>query len=159
MNQECLHKLFDYKNGNLYWKISNTNRIKIGDRAGYTTKHGYRKIHVENKQHYEHRLIFLYHFGFMPQFIDHIDGDSLNNNVTNLRIATRSQNMMNVKIQKHNTSGIKNVCWDKSRNKWAVRIAVQNKTINIGRFDDLELAELVANEARAKYHKNFARTL
>lgn len=159
MNQKLLHNLFDYKEGKLFWKVSNTNKIKIGDQAGYITKHGYRKIYVENKQHYEHRLIFMYHNGFLPKLIDHIDGNKLNNNLSNLRIASHSQNMMNTKIKKTNTSGIKGVCWDKSRNKWFVRITVQNKTINIGRFDDLELSELVANESRNKYHKNFARIL
>ena len=42
-------------------------------------------------------------------------------------------------------------------NKWRVRISVKNKSISIGCFEDLELADLVAQEARDKYHKEFAR--
>jgi hypothetical protein len=157
MNQEMLHKLFVYKNGRLYWKVSNTNRIKVGDIAGYITEHGYRKIRVEKKQEYEHRIVFLMHHGFLPKHLDHIDGNKLNNKIENLREATHSQNMMNVKIKKNNTSGTKGVCFDKQRKKWLVRITIQNKDIHLGRFDDLELAELVAIEGRDKYHKSFAR--
>lgn len=157
MNQKLLHNLFQYKEGKLYWKIANSNRIKIGGVAGYTTKHGYRKVHVIDKQLYEHRIIFFMHYGYLPKYIDHIDCNKLNNCIENLREATHSQNMMNQKIRSNNNTGIKNVCYDNTRNKWKVSINVKNKTINIGRFNNLELAELVAIEAKDLYHKEFAR--
>lgn len=157
MNQELLHKLFDYNDGRLFWKIANSNRIKIDSVAGYTTKHGYRKVYVIDKQLYEHRIIFLMHYGYLPKYIDHIDCNKLNNCIENLRESTHSQNMMNQKIRSNNTTGIKNVCYDNARNKWKVSICVKNKAINIGRFDSLELAELVAIEAKDLYHKEFAR--
>ena len=47
--------------------------------------------------------------------------------------------------------------WDKARNKWAVRIRINKVMTSIGRFDNLELADLVAQEARDKFHGYFAR--
>jgi hypothetical protein len=149
--------IYDYKDGGLYWKSTTSNAIKVGDRAGYVTSHGYRKIHFLDKQEYEHRLVYLWHHGYIPKEIDHINGNKLDNRIENLREVTHSQNAMNVKLKKNNTSGVKGVCWDKTRNKWKVKVSINNKTINCGRYDDFELAELVAIEARDKYHRQFVK--
>jgi hypothetical protein len=61
------------------------------------------------------------HYGYIPSIIDHIDGNPLNNNIKNLRPATEMQNHHNMGISKRNKSGIKGVCWDKSKNKWFAR--------------------------------------
>ncbi len=60
------------------------------------------------------------------------------------------------KTPKTNKSGVKNVSWYKSLNKWVVSMRVKNTAKTIGYFDDLELAELVAIEARNKYRGEFA---
>jgi hypothetical protein len=57
----------------------------------------------------------------------------------------------------NNTSGIKGVCWHKSTNRWYVQLQVNKKMKYLGIYEDIELAELVAIEARAKYHGEFAR--
>lgn len=44
----------------------------------------------------------------------------------------------------------------KKNKKWNVTLAANNKSMYFGSFDDLELAELVAIEARDKYHGKFA---
>ena len=76
--------------------------------------------------------------GELPEFIDHIDGNSLNNRIENLREATNSQNCMNGKLRKTNKSGHKNVYWHKSAKKWSVEIKVFGKKKYFGLFDDLE---------------------
>ena len=60
-------------------------------------------------------------------------------------------------MPKTNTSGIKSVSWDKNRNKWHVQVISEKKVVFQKRFDDIELAEFVAIEARNKYHGKFAR--
>ena len=97
------------------------------------------------------------HYGYLPKYIDHVDGDSVNNRIENLREATNQQNAYNQKLRKNSTSGVKGVNWDKDTNKWRVRIQINGKHTHIGSFEDLMLAELVAVEARDKYHKEFAR--
>ena len=51
--------------------------------------------------------------------IDHIDGDRLNNDLSNLRWATSSENSQNTKIRNDNTSGTKNIHWHKQNNRWS----------------------------------------
>jgi hypothetical protein len=93
----------------------------------------------------------------LPEFLDHIDGNTFNNCIENLRPATISQNNCNQVIRKDNTSGIKGVSWCKTWKKWKVRVQINRKRISFGYFKNLELAELVAIEARNKFHGNFAK--
>ena len=156
LDKDIITEYLEYKDGNLYWKKPNSNKVKAEQNAGYITKHNYHRVCILGKQYYTHRLVFLMHHGYLPKFIDHIDGNKLNNKIENLREVSHFQNMANVKKKKNNTSGCKCVCFDKSRNKWFVRVTVNKKTYNIGRYKDLELAELVAIEAMHKYHKEYA---
>ena len=104
-----------------------------------------------------HRLIFLFHYGYLPKIIDHIDGNPLNNDIKNLRESTHIENCQNAKKRTTNTSGCKNVSWHKPANKWAVRLSINQKKVFFGLFEDIELADLVAHEARDLYHGKFAR--
>jgi hypothetical protein len=155
LTQDYLKQLFDYKDGYLYWKVDRGNNRLIGKKAGVKTKTGYRKICVNSTRHPAHRLIFLYHHGYLPFEVDHIEG--LSNCIENLRAATHAENMRNCKISKDNTSGFKNVSWHKASQKWRVTVQINNKPLNLGVFNDIELADLVAQEARDKYHGKFAR--
>jgi hypothetical protein len=159
VTQELLRQLFDYKDGQLIWKVQKAKRTKIGSAAGWQNfdKHGQRYLNVEinGKAYKIHRLVFLYHNGYLAKDIDHIDGNRLNNRIENLREVTESQNAFNSKIRNTNTSGYKNVF--KEKNKWRVQLSIQGKSLSFGSFDDLELAGLVAEEARNKFHGAYAR--
>jgi hypothetical protein len=157
LTQEYLHSLFYYKDGNLYWIESRAkNKIKANSIAGHKSAR-YAMVSINNKSYLLHRIIWLFHYGFFPKEIDHIDGNKLNNKIENLREVIHNQNQYNHKINKRSTSGAKNVYLDNKRNKWIVRFNVSKKSFYFGRFDNFELAELVATEARNKYHKEFAR--
>ena len=159
ITQEYIKQLFTYADGNLYWKISRSNSIKVGQKVGTTPKHNYAQTYLDGKNYRVHRLIFLYHYGYFPAEIDHIDGDVTNNRIENLRSVTRQQNQYNTKLQKNSLSTAKNVSWFKQTNKWKVQMRINKFKTHLGYFDSLELAELVATEARAKFHKNFARNI
>jgi hypothetical protein len=76
--------------------------------------------------------------------IDHIDNNRTNNNVSNLRFVTKSENGMNRLMSSNNTSGIKGVCFHKPSNKWTAQIQLNGKKIHIGYYDTNE----DASEAR-----------
>ena len=151
-----LHELFDYKDGNLIWKIDKSRRVKAGDIAGSLNKLGYIEIGVDRRVYKAHRLIYFYHNGHLPLSTDHIDGNKSNNKIENLRNATTSQNAMNRKISTKNSSGIKGVIWHKRDKKWVVQVKVNSKYHSFGYYDNKELAELMAIEATNKLHKEFS---
>jgi hypothetical protein len=155
LSQQLMHELFDYRKGNLYRKTSTNKKLKIGDKVGTITKDGYVRTFINGKPYLVHRIIFLMEYGYLPKYIDHIDRNSLNNNIENLRPATGTQNQYN-STRKRTKNNLKNVYWVPRLNKWVVRLNINGKPRHIGVFNDLDLADFVAQEARTKYHKEFA---
>jgi hypothetical protein len=86
---------------------------------------------------------------------DHIDGNTLNNQKSNLRICTHAENLRNRGKGKNNTSGYKGV--SKHNKKWRVRIGVDNRVIRYGCYDTPELAARAYDELAKKYFGEFAR--
>ena len=155
--QRQVKELFNYhKDGWLEWAVSR-GKAKAGDKVGIVHPNGYLRTRVNGLLQSNHRLIFIWHHGWMPKMVDHIDGDKLNNKIENLRPADQVQNQQNSKIRKRNTSGFKNVSFCPQTKKWAVKMRYLGKARTIGRFDDIELADLVAQEARSKFHGFYAR--
>lgn len=152
LDQTTLRRVLEDRGGVLYWR-------KTGKRAGTPHHTGYTQIAFEGKLYNAHRLMFLLYNGWLPKVLDHIDGDRSNNKIENLRPATWSQNLQNMKLRPTNKSGCKNVSWSNAKRKWVVQLSINGRQTNLGRFDDLELADLVATEARDKYHGAFARHL
>ena len=133
-------------------------KIKVGSIAGVITPKGYRYIQLQGRKYAAHRLVWLLEHGKFPSlFIDHIDGNRLNNRIENLREATACQNSYNRGAQANNRSGEKGVHWKKQIKHWVVEIQVNKVKKYLGIYKDLELAALVATEARDLYHGKFAR--
>ena len=153
--QKLLQETFSYGDGNLFWKRPTGRRISVGQIAG-RTNHGYKAIGFMGREYMAHRLIFMFHHGYLPIEVDHIDGNKMNNRIENLRPATHSENLKNQKIKINNVSGLKNVGWARREQKWRVRLTVNGKDKHIGYFKDRDLADLVAIEACDLYHKQFS---
>ena len=92
---------------------------------------------------------------FPVKDIDHINRIKSDNKWNNLRECNNSQNNANVGLKTSNTSGYKGVVWDKSRNKWRVQIRINGKKTNLGRFDNIEKAIAISNEALQKQFGEF----
>ena len=155
INQSKVKELFKYENGVLYWKVKPSSKISIGDTAGCIVPRGYICTTIEKKRHYNHRLIFLYHHGYMPEFLDHIDGNPSNNNIENIRPATSSENSMNRKLRCDSGSGIKGVGWNKKSRKWRVNLNRNRITIYLGSYSSLFDAACVAFSKRKEFHREF----
>jgi len=99
-------------------------------------------------------------YGKLPKGLDwdHIDGNELNNQRANLRIATRSQNLANGAKHADGLNPFKGICFDKSRGKWISKICVNYKQINLGRFVTAEEAALAYDVAAKEHFGEFART-
>jgi hypothetical protein len=158
---EQLWSMFDYIDGVLYWKEKTISRGRKSTKGGTkvwtkSKRDGYLRVGFNSKQHLVHRVIFLMHYGYIPECLDHIDGNRENNKIENLRPASKYQNILNSKVRSDNTSGVKGVCWNARKRKWFARIHFEKKPISLGYYVDLELADLVVQEARVLYHKEFA---
>ena len=159
MNQILISECFEHCDGKLYWKkvAHPSKQYLVGHEAGSIHKTGYRHITWRGKVHKAHRLIFMLHHGYLPKEIDHINGDRSDNRIDNLRAVTRSENQCNRGVLANNTSGYPGVSWHKKSNAWLVRVMKDGKTRLQMYFKDLELAALVASEARDLYHGDYRK--
>jgi hypothetical protein len=155
VTQERLQELFELTDKGLLWKVSRTGTATIGKGAYIHKSTGYKVIKVDCRQYREHRLIWLFINGTLPRFLDHIDGNKVNNSIENLRKASISENMHNMTLSSHNTSGVKGVSWNKQSQKWRARIKLKKKEIHIGNFTTLEEARIAICKAREKLHGEF----
>ena len=75
-----------------------TGRLLIG-----SYRNGYRRYELQGKMYSAHILVYTNFIGEIPEncVIDHIDGDKSNNNISNLRAITQSQNMSNAQKNGH----------------------------------------------------------
>jgi hypothetical protein len=155
MNLKFAQELFEYVEGSLYWK-SNYRKSRIGKKAGVPHSKGYVQVAYKGNLYMEHRLIFLYHHGYVPAFVDHINGVRNDNRIENLREATQSQNNYNMKTPKRNTSGVKGITRNCNNKKWRVQISINGKNKYIGSFQDIEIAKACIEQVRIKHHGEFA---
>jgi hypothetical protein len=151
MTKEIAQQLFYYKDGKLFRK---NNDIE----CGYVDKStGYRRFRYSNKIYYIHRIIFLLDKGYLPKYIDHIDGDKINNKLENLRECTQQQNSYNSKTSKNNKLGIKGISVHKHSGLYRAVCRINKKCITIGYYKDLNNAILNYNNFIATNHKEYAK--
>lgn len=154
LTQERVKELFDYReDGQLIRKVRTSNCINIGDVAGSPSSKGYLGIWIDGRSYLNHRLIFLFHHGYLPEgFLDHRDKDKLNNRIKNLREASPSCNAKNRK-QMLSTSGVKGISWHKDRRKWTVQIKVDGKKSYVGLY--IDFTEAVCHRLAAEQCLNW----
>jgi hypothetical protein len=147
---------YDEATGMLTWrsrpKRPQWNTRYAGTSAGWIDSKGYWNITINKNRFAGHRLIWLmYYDNPIPDFIDHIDCDKLNNRIANLRAATPNENQANVGIRRTNRTGIKGVsCY------FRATITVDGRRY-MQSFRTLEEAIKARREAAAHLHGKFAR--
>lgn len=146
-----MYDFFEYCDGKLIYAKQINNRVKVGQEAGKQCNRGYKRVSINRKTYMVHRVIWEMHYGAIPDgyVIDHINGDTGDNRIENLRIATQSQNV--------NNQLSKCYSYDKTAGSYKVQLQLDGRKKNIGRFKDEELAEFVADEAKRKYYGDFYR--
>ena len=103
---------------------------------GAGTGRKYLLTSVGKKHYYLHRLVWQYHHGPIPAGgqIDHINRDTRDNRIENLRICSAAQNQYNSKRKANNTSGAKGVVYHRRcRTKpWQAKIVVAGRVVSLG---------------------------
>ena len=142
---------FEYKDGELYWKVDRYRRKLTGKRAGYLQKDGYRSVGLDKKLYQEHIIIWEMFNGPVPNGfnIDHKNKNRSHNFLSNLRLATRLDNSANVSLSVRNSTGFKGVSFINSIKKYEAKITRNKKRLHLGYFSTAEAASEVY-EAKAK---------
>ena len=147
----------------LRWIKCPSPAVKKGDVAGHLHQNSGRWIvKFKSKLYLAYRIVFyLAHRKDPKDFqIDHINGDTSNNCIENLRSATPQQNCAaRIKTRKKNgqkPSKYRGVKWDVERKKWKAYITHSLKRIELGRFEKEEEAAMAYDKASKQLNGDFA---
>lgn len=146
----------------LRWKIDvpykglfggSASKVKVGDVAGTKQKSRqnakYRwKIKYQQKAYMAHRIIYQLMVGPIEKnkVIDHIDGDSTNNIVSNLRVVVQGLNSKNSSMLRSNKTGYTGVCYSE-RGNYKYYCALWMDLTGKGRYKYFSIAKLGKEEA------------
>ena len=155
-----MHELFNYdqNTGKLFWKIRKSgilqNRGADREAGNFCNTHKCRKVMVNKKNYYVHRIVWFLHYGYWPtKQIDHINGIPSDNRICNLREASDAENKQNLGIKKTNTTGQTGVCLDKRYGTYSATIHNKGKKIHLGTFKTFEESKEAYIEAKKQIHK------
>jgi hypothetical protein len=138
---------YDETIGRFLWIIPRKGTEKDSF-AGNERPDKYRRIIINGRAYYEHRLAWLYVHGEFPKYcIDHINRNPSDNRICNLRLATQKQNLENQSMNRKNTSGFTGVSWTKSRNRYRATITHNKKQYHLGFFLNAEDASKAYKKA------------
>ena len=145
LSQEKLKELLYFDGKRFIWKVRPNPTVKKGDIAGSYNK-GYRNIQIKGKYYRVHRLVWLYYYGHFPEKqLDHINGNTMDNCLLNLREVDHVENGQNRGYGCNNTSGVLGVYLCKKSMNWVAHIMIKGKTKYLGSHRTLREA------AQARY--------
>jgi hypothetical protein len=125
-----------------------TNRS--GKILSTSNSNGYLRMTIESDgkkyQILQHRFGWYFVHGYIPECLDHINRESTDNRLINLREVTPSQNSFNCK----NTKGYS---FSKSKNRYRASIMVNGKIKTIGYYQREEDAAEAYSRAKTRYHR------
>lgn len=140
------------------------NKVARGSRApkdaitGSKTSRGYFKVGCKGKTYLVHRIVYVLQFGEIPEnmLVDHRDTDPSNNKVSNLRLATSTQNQYNKGSFRDLPKGIY-IDPRNSTNPYKVEFQVGGKLKYFGSYPTVDQAIEVYNKEAQKVHGEFFR--
>ncbi|HCT7918305.1 TPA: HNH endonuclease [Pseudomonas aeruginosa] len=157
--QQEMKRIFSYdpETGCLRWKENQQKRF-IGRVAGFITHHGYRRVNVGKTKLHAHQIIWLMHYGELPDCeIDHINGMRDDNRLENLRLANQQQNQQNSNVRIDNVLGVKGVRLRPSGN-YQARVKLSDGSRAVKTFRTLTEAVSWLSMQREISHGEYANT-
>lgn len=142
MNQERLKELVHYDpETGVFTRTSSYYKSRVGKEIGTMDTRGYIVMSIMRKTQLAHRLAWLYVYGCFPSsHLDHINGDTTDNRISNLREATSKQNQENRKLQKNNKTGYRGVIFRPSSGRYLAYVKHHREQIFLGSFATAEEA-------------------
>ena len=150
---------YDKNTGNLIFVKRWSKSTQIGSIAGSIVgtlpNEGYRVMHFGGTNYPVHRVVWLYHYGTLPEKqIDHLNHNRVDNRIENLRETSHHTNMKNKSLYVTNQSGYPGVAYKDE--VWISRISIDGNKIHLGSFITFEeaVAARKAGEKILNYHTN-----
>lgn len=145
---------YDRSAGDLIWRHRNGAGARndlAGTVAGTPHKDGYLAVQIGKRKYLAHRVVWLLLKGEWPsRFLDHRDGVRTNNLIDNLRLATKTLNAENQRIETRGSLGVDFV---KRTGKWRARITVKGVVRSLGSFSSQDLAQAAYLAAKRQQHE------
>ena len=148
---------YDQKSGNLY-RVHSRKGVSVNKPCGDETKAGYIQLKTKFSRpdgkagsYKAHKIIWLLVYGEQAELLDHIDGDSKNNKIENLRIATPRANSINRKPWgKCKYKGV-----SKNNKKFQAAITKDSLQVYLGTFDTPEEAAIAFDKKVEEYKRRY----
>lgn len=168
-DREKLEGMFYYESetGKLFWKPREVesrhdgrfNAMFAGKEVGGHHSGGYRRLTIDGVHYMTHRVIWKMVTGEDALQVDHINGDTSDNRISNLRDVSHQVNAKNRKLYKNNTSGTPGVTFHSRDNVWIAKIGAGGKQLQLGSFKtaDEAAAAIQAAHVLLEYHENHGR--
>lgn len=152
VDQALVKKFFNYgtTSGVLTWRLP-TKLNQIGDEVG-SLDSGYLRVRLGKKQYRVHRLIWLYQTGYLPEQVDHIDHNRMNNKWDNLREVDALTNAHNLSQSIKNTLGTTGVFLDRKSGKYRAGIMRNGNQKWLGFFDSINDAITARKQAELQFN-------
>ena len=138
-NKEFLKKIlwffkYDRERGVLIWKNHYNPAIvtRFAGKIAGKLRQGHSQVSMDNKLYGVHRLIWFIENKNWPEMIDHIDGNPLNNKITNLRSSNNRFNQQN--RHQHRAGKLYGATYHKTNRVWMARIRINKKSKYLGCF-------------------------
>lgn len=160
-----MHECFICREGKLIWKERPVhhfvdewrqkifNSRQAGKEVG-TIVNDYRIVRFSWGRISCHRIVFLMHHSFLPEEVDHVNGDKSDNRIENLRACNRQQNIANTR-SRGNKNGFKGVSANGKR--FSAHITINGRNTYLGNFLTPEEAHQAYCRAAKRIHGEFAR--
>jgi len=150
---------------NQFTVVDNENYEWLSERKWYARKFKNRHYYASSYNGYNKKTkninilnMHRYIMNAPPrQFVDHIDGNTLNNQRSNLRFVTPSQNIQNSNGKMNTSSKFKGVSFRANRNKWQAEITKNGKRYFLGNFKNEIEAALTYNNKAKELFVEYAR--
>lgn len=146
---------YDPETGSLHWIRMLSKNVLPGREAGSPDRNGHLVVQVNKKRYMAHRLAWLLHYGDQPSgVVDHINGETSDNRISNLRVVTTQVNQQNRRTaQKNSKSGLLGASLHRHTGRWMAQIKTPSGSKYLGLFDTAESAHQAYVDAKRQLHE------